>query len=100
MQRISTVLNESEALAVRKAVCIAGAERVVITPIPYWMCGVDMVDIYAERRIREWDKQVRLDVTADESRSGSIVAAIRKIPQAGKVVLATLQNKLSKRVWP
>ena len=65
MKRITTVLKESEAMTVRKAVCaIAGAERVVITPIPYRMCGVDMVDSYSEKIIAESCKQVRLDVTA------------------------------------
>ena len=50
MKRITTMLRESEAMAVRKAVCVAGGDRIVITPIPYRMCGVDMVDIYTARR--------------------------------------------------
>jgi len=97
MQRISTVLNESEATAVRKAVCIAGAERVVITPIPYWMCGVDMMDIDSEKRMAEWGKQVQLDVTTDDSRSVGIVSAIRRISRSGKIALASLYNKHPKR---
>ena len=44
MKRITTVLQESEAMAVRKAVCISGAEPIVITTVQYWMCGVDMVN--------------------------------------------------------
>jgi hypothetical protein len=91
------VLKESEAKAVRKAVCVAGGEHVVVTPIPYWMCGVDIVDIESERRVRESVKHVRLDVTAEESRSGSIVSAIRNISQAGSIALATLYGKLPKR---
>jgi hypothetical protein len=67
MKRITTVLRGSEAMIVRRAVYVAGGERVVITPLPYRMCGVDMVDIYSEKRIRESDKQVRLDVTSDDS---------------------------------
>lgn len=31
MKRITVVLKESEAMAVRKAVCVAGGERIVIT---------------------------------------------------------------------
>lgn len=97
MKRITVVLKESEAMAVRKAVCVAGGERIVISPIPYWMCGVDMVDIYSERKIRESNKQVRLDVSADDSMAGSIVAVIRRIAHAGKIVLASRHDRLPKR---
>ncbi len=97
MKRITVVLKESEAMAVRKAVCVAGGERIVITPIPYWMCGVDMVDIYSERRIHESNRQVRLDVTADDSMAGSIVAIIRRIAHAGRIVLASRHDLLPKR---
>ena len=98
MKRITTVLKESEAMSVRKAVCtLAGAERVVITPIPYWMCGVDMVDIYSEKLIAESCKQVRLDVTADDGMAGSIVAVIRRIAHAGRIVLASRHDRLAKR---
>jgi hypothetical protein len=89
MQRISTVLKESEAMAVRKAVCIAGAERIVITPMPYRLCGLDSMDIYSEKRMAEWGRQVRLDVTTRNSQSGRIVSAIRRIAQAGKIILAS-----------
>ena len=97
MQRITTVLNESEVMAVRKAVCIAGAERVEITPLPYRMCGIDMMDIHSEKIAAEADKHVRLDVTVDSSRSGCIVAAIRRIAHAGKIILASRHDSLPKR---
>lgn len=97
MKRITTVLKESEAMTVRKAVCtIAGAERVVITPIPYRMCGVDMVDILSEKIIAESCKQVRLDVMADDSIAGSIVAAIRRIAHAGNIVLSSRHERQPK----
>ena len=98
MKRITAVLKESEAMTVRKAVCaIAGAERVVITPIPYRMCGVDMVDSYSEKIIAASDKQVRFDVTADDSIAGSVVAVIRRIAHAGKIILASRHAPLAKR---
>lgn len=93
MQRITTVLRDSEAMAVRKAVCIAGAEHIVITPVTYRMCGVDLVDIYSEKRMAEWGKQVRLDVMTNNSQSGCIVSAIRRIVRAGKIVLATVRDR-------
>ena len=93
MQRITVVLKESEAMAVRKAVCVAGGERVVITPIPYWMRGIDMVDISRKKKIRESSKHVLLDVITDDSQSDHIVSAIRRISHAGKIALASLHNK-------
>jgi L-lactate utilization protein LutC len=97
MKRITTVLKVSEAMAVRKAVCVAGGERVVITPLPYRMCGVDMVDIYSEKVAAESDKHVRLDVTADDSHYGSIVSAIQRIAHAGRIVLASRPDMLPRR---
>jgi hypothetical protein len=90
MKRITTELNESEAMTVRRAVCaIAGAERVVITPLPYRMFGVDMVDVYSEQILAGSCRRVRLEVMADDSMAGSIVAVIRKIAHAGRVMLAS-----------
>ncbi len=98
MKRITTVLRESEATAVRKAVCMAGGDRVVITPIPYQMCGVDMVDSYSKNIIAESGKQVRFDVMASDSMASSIVAVIRRIAHAGRIVLASRHAGLAKRV--
>ena len=92
MKRITTVLKESEVMAVRKAVCIAGAERVVITPLPYRMCGIDMMDLHSEKMAADSDKQVRFDVTADNSHSSGIVSIIRRIAQAGRIILASRQE--------
>jgi len=97
MKRITTVLKESEAMAVRKAVCIAGAEGIVVTPLPYRMCGIDMMDIYSEQIAAESGKHVRLDVTTENSRSGSIISAIRKIVHVGKIVLASRPDLLPRR---
>jgi len=97
MQRITTVLKESEAMAVRKAVCIVGAERIEITPLPYRMCGIDMMDVYSEQIALEPDKHVRFDVTADNSRCGSIVSAIRRIAHAGRIILSSRPHMQPKR---
>lgn len=98
MKRITTVLKESEAMVVRKAVCtMARAERVVITPIPYRMRGIEMQEVYGKKTIHEPFKQVRLDVTADDSMVGNVIAVIRKIAHAGRVDLASLHDRLPKR---
>ena len=78
MQRIGAILRESEAMAVRKAVCVKGDARVVITPIPYWICGVDMMDLYCEQRMRELHVQGRLEVRQVTSRSDRIISTIKK----------------------
>ncbi len=97
MKRITTVLKESEAMALRKAVCVAGAERVEITPLPYRMCGIDMMDICSESVAAESGKQVRLDVTADNSHFNSVFSIIRRVAQAGKIILGSRQDELPKR---
>ena len=89
MKRITTVLKESDAVVVRKAVCVAGGERIVITPLPYRLCGVERMDLYTEKRTAEPDKYVRLDVAADNNRFSGIVSAIRRLVRAGKVVIAS-----------
>jgi hypothetical protein len=96
MQRFGTTLKEFEARAVRKAVCVTGDARVVFTPIPYWICGVDTMDLYSEKRMKELDKQERLDMKADDSRSKRIVSAIQRVVHAVKVVPASSQGKLSR----
>ena len=96
MQRFGTTLKEFETTAVRKVVCVAGAARVVITPIPYWMCGVDAMDLYSEKRMSSLNKQARLNVTADDSRSKRIVSAIQRIVHAGRVVLTSSQAKITR----
>ena len=97
MKRITTVLKEPEAMVVRKAVCISGAERIVITPVSYWMCGVDMVNLFSEKIIAGSCKQVQLDVTTDDSMAGSVIAVIRRVAHAGRVDLASLHDRLPKR---
>jgi L-lactate utilization protein LutC len=96
MKRITAVLDESDAAVVRRAVCVAGGERVVLTPLPLRMCGVDALDLESEKRVAELHKLVRLDVTADDNKSGSIVAAIHKIVRVGKIVLASSHEKLTR----
>ncbi len=98
MKRITTVLKESEAMVIRKTVCtIARAERVVITPIPFRLRGVDMLEIHRKLTIHDPFKQVRLDVTADDSMAGSVIAVIRGVAHAGRVDLASLHDRLPKR---
>ena len=94
MKRITTVLKESEAMAVRKAVCVAGGERVVITPMPQRLLPSTRRNGTASSLPHEKDVHVRLEVTADDSHSGSIVSAIQRIAHAGKIVLASRDDRL------
>ena len=87
MKRITTVLKESEAMAVRKAVCVAGGERVVITPMPQRPCAIDLEEWYCEQSATQREVHVRLEVTANDIHYGGIVSAIQRVAQAGKIVL-------------
>jgi nitrogen regulatory protein PII len=85
MKRITTLLRESEAMEVRKAVCVAGAERIVITPVAHNIHAIDPWKWNGERLFTQ--KHVQLEVTADDDHYGGIVSAIKKISQAGRVIL-------------
>ncbi|HTN94674.1 MAG TPA: hypothetical protein VMJ33_08845 [Gallionella sp.] len=93
MKRITTVLKESEAMAVRKAVCVAGGECVVITPMPRRPCVIDPEKWECEQSATPRGVHVRLEVMADDSHYGGIVSAIERIVHAGKIVLATRHDR-------
>lgn len=93
MKRITTVLKESEVMAVRKAVCVAGGERVVITPMPQSLCAIDLEDWHWKQSVAQKDVHVRLEVTADDIHYGSIVSAIQRIAHIGKIDLASRHDK-------
>lgn len=94
MKRITTVLRESEAMAVRKAVCVAGGERIVITPMPQRMSAANPEEWDCEQSAAPREVRVRLEVTADDSHYSGIVSAIHSIAHAGKVVLASRHDRL------
>jgi hypothetical protein len=94
MKRITTVLKESEAMAVRKAVCVAGGERVVITPMPQRPSAIDPEKWDCEQSATPRGAHVRFEVTADDSLYGDIVSAIQRIAHAGKIVLASRHDRL------
>lgn len=94
MKRITTLLRESEAMAVRKAVCIAGAECVVITPIPRRLSAIELVERHGEQSAAQRNGHVRLEVTADDSHYGGIVSAIKRIAHVGKIDLASRHDRL------
>ncbi len=97
MKRITTVLSESEATIVRKAVCVAGGEQVVITPIPCGVHAVDIADIRAKNTIHEPCKQVRFDVTAEDGMAGRVIEVIRGTAHAGRIDLASFQHCAHRR---
>ena len=94
MKRITTVLRESEAMAVRKAVCVAGGERVVITPMTQRLCAIDLEERRCEQSVAQREMHVRLEVTADDSHYSGIVSAIQRIAHVGKILLASSHDRL------
>ncbi|MFA6922576.1 MAG: hypothetical protein WC216_12100 [Gallionella sp.] len=93
MKRITTLLRESEAMAVRKAVCVAGGECVVITPIPLRLCAIELEDCRCEQSAAQRDAHVRLEVTADDSHYDGIISAILRIANVGKIDLASRHDR-------
>lgn len=87
MKRITTVLKESEAMAVRKAVCVAGADRVVVSPIAQNSRAIDLWQWHGDQAFEKM--HVRLEVTADDCHYGGIVSAINRITHVGKIDLAS-----------
>lgn len=83
-------------MTVRKAVYIAGAERVVIAPMSQRLCAIDMEECYCEQSAAQMEAHVRLEVTADDSHYGGIVSSIRRIAHAGRIVLASRHDMLQK----
>jgi nitrogen regulatory protein PII len=94
MKRITTVLRESEAMAVRKAVCVAGGECVVITSIPQHMCAIKLGEWHCKQAAAKSEVHVRLEVTADDSHYDGIVSAILRIANVGKIELASRHDRL------
>jgi len=89
MQRITIILKSSEAMAVRKAVCMAGAECVVIMPMSLGLCATDLEHWCLEQPETRNEVHVRLEVTANEIHHGGIISAIRRVARAGRIVLAS-----------
>ncbi|MFA6972525.1 MAG: hypothetical protein WC208_14170 [Gallionella sp.] len=95
MKRITTVLRESEAMAVRKAVCVAGGEIVVITPMPQRLCAIELGERHCKLPAAQREVHVRLEVTAEDICYDGIVSAILRIANVGKIDLASRHDKLS-----
>jgi hypothetical protein len=94
MKRITTVLKESDVMAVRKAVCVAGGDHVVIVPMPEYLYAIDVEGRYGVESAPQRTGHVRLEVTADDSHYPGIVSAIQRIAHVGKIVLASYGDRL------
>lgn len=94
MKRITTVLRESEAMVVRKAVCVAGGECVVITPMPHRLSAIELEDCRCVQPAAKSEVHVRLEVTADDSHYDGIVSAILRIANVGKIELASRHDRM------
>jgi len=93
MKRITTVLRESEASAVRKAVCVAGGESVMITPMPQRLSAIELEDCHCEQSASIREMHVRLEVTSDDMHYDGIVTAILRVANVGKIDLASRHDR-------
>jgi hypothetical protein len=92
MKRIATLVRESEAMAVRKAACIAGAESVVITPITTHACVINSWLWNGEPSSSPKDVHVRFEVRTDERHYSGIVSAIKRAVHVGNIAFPARNN--------
>jgi nitrogen regulatory protein PII len=80
MKRVTLILRTSEVMAVRKAACIAGANRMVVQPISHRECEwVPFPHVSAE------DVLIRLVVTVVDSQYDEVLSAIITTMHFGKL---------------
>ena len=80
MKRITLILKTSEVMSVRKAACIAGADRIVANPISHWESVW-----FPSSHVSKDDELVRLDVMVVDSQSDGVVSAILATARLGKI---------------
>ena len=87
MKRITLILKTSEVMAVRKAACIAGADRIVAHPIAHRETAC-----FSSRDISAIDEFIRLDVIVIDKNADEIISAILKTARVGKIEKITQVN--------
>jgi len=80
MKRITLILKVSEVMAVRKAACIAGADRIVAHQV-----SSRETNYFSSREISVDDEFVRLDVMVIDKNSDEVVSAILKTVHDGMI---------------
>jgi len=80
MKRITLILKTSEVMSVRKAACIAGADRIVAHPISHkesvW---------FSSPHVSAEDELIRLDVMVVDRQFDEVISAILTTAQLGKI---------------
>jgi nitrogen regulatory protein PII len=80
MKRITLILKTSEIMAVRKAACIAGADRITACPVSQRDTAY-----FSNRNNPADDEFVRLDVMVIDKNADEVVSAIVKTASVGKI---------------
>jgi nitrogen regulatory protein PII len=87
MKQITLILKTSEVMAVRKAACIAGADRIVAHPVSHRETAC-----FSRRDVLHDDEFIRLDVMVIDRNSDEVVSAIVKTARVGKIEQITQVN--------
>ena len=90
MKLITTVLKSSEVGNVRKAVTVAGAERVVVSMLVRRNRAIELGDWYDSSVSAGQDDPVRVEVMVDDNQADSVVSAIIATARFGKIEKITL----------
>jgi hypothetical protein len=85
MNRITMLLKTSDVMAVRRAVFAAGADRVVVSPLPRQAWAAYLQDWYFGKPVLWCDAPVRIDVGVDEYHADEIVSAFLATAHVGKI---------------
>lgn len=85
MKRINIVVNASDIAAVRKALFVAGAERLVITQASHRTCIGELGDWYCGTAVSQREDHMRLQVVSRDDRSDGIISAVLSAAHAAKI---------------
>lgn len=70
-------------------------KRDTVTPIPYWMCRVDMIDLHSEMRIKDL---AFANQTVTTGRSGVASSFTLKLSQRGKRIFGVFQKSAQRSI--
>jgi hypothetical protein len=88
MNRITLMLKSSDVMPVRRAVFAAGANRVLVTPLPRQE-STKYLDWYFGKPIPSCDAPVKVDVGVDESHVDGVISAFLRTASVGKIEKVT-----------
>ncbi len=85
MNCITMLLKTSEIMAVRREIFAAGADRVVVFPLPEQAQSVHFKDWYFGKSDSRYDAPIKIDVGVDEDHTDAVISAFLRTAHVGKI---------------